>query len=205
MADSFKIKGSSSDGNSTLKIGQDNIKELAAGIDMNNTKIGNMAEVIFTSRKADGSVSNNSASDLGINTNESLTGTTKTEITNDLSQKKDSIARLKDVKSVAAKIGMVQAAKTMTNYVISNYGNWTQDPMAQARINNTMVVAGSATNIIAATAVGGIYGFIAAVVSEGVNFGINAYNRHIELKRSGIDSQIQYSRAGISARTSGGR
>lgn len=208
MADSFKIKGSDFDNNdSTLKIGHQDMKELAKELlRMEGTKFGSMAEVVFTSVDASGNIQNFTGADLGFSASTTLTGVSKTEVVNKniTIQNKDAAA-IKDIKNFAGKLGLIQAGKMAISYGLSSYGNMFQDPLGQAQIQNFQNAIAPANTIAMSTAAGGWIGFIAGVVIEGARFGIDAVNRHIELERNAIGSQIQYARAGINPRNSGGR
>lgn len=208
MADSFKIKGSDFDNNgTTLKIGQQDMKELAKELlRMEGTKYGSMAEVLFTSVDVSGNIQNFTGADLGFSASTTLTGVSKTEVVNKniTIQNKDA-ASIKNIKSFAGQLGLIQAGKMAISYAVSNYGNLFQDPLGQAQIQNFQNAIAPVNTIAMSTAAGGWWGFAAGVVIEASRFGIDAVNRRFELERNAIGSQIQYARAGINSRNSGGR
>ena len=207
MADPLKISRLDYPVGDTLKIGQSDMKEIATELlKMSGTKYGSLAEVIFTVGNADGSMYNISGSEMGFSASNTLTGVSKTEVVNkNITLQNKDAASIKDIKNFAAQLGIIQASKTVGNYALSNFGNWSQDPLVQAEINNLRTGFSPFANIAVGAKVGGWVGAIAAAVAEGTRFGLNALDRHIELERSNINSQINFARAGINTRTSGGR
>ena len=207
MADPLRISRLDYPVGDTLKIGQSDMKEIASELlKMSGTKYGSLAEVIFTVGNADGSMYNISGSEMGFSASNTLTGVSKTEVVNkNITLQNKDAASIKDIKSFAAQLGIIQAGKTIANYALSNYGNWSQDPVAQAEIDNLRTGASPFANIAVGAKVGGWVGAVAAAFAETIKFGINFHSRRIELERSSINSQINFARAGINTRTSGGR
>lgn len=178
-------------------------------LSMENIKEGSFAQVTFKMFNADGSSYDYRADDLGLSASNSLTGVSSGNIVQENSVTNVSVnknaARIKDIKNFAGKIGLIQMGKTMVNYAISSYGNWTQDPLAQAEIDNIRTSVQPLSNIGMGAAVGGWIGAVAAAVAETGSLIMDAIDTNINLKRQGIQSKINQRRLGINPLNSGGR
>lgn len=208
MADSLKINRLDNyPVGDTLKIGQSDMQKIASELlKMEGTKYGSLAEVIFSVGNADGSMYNISGSEMGLSASNTLTGVTKTEIVNkNITLQNKDAASINNIRSFAGKLGAAALARTGVSFALSNYGNWTQDPLAQMDINNLKAAAQPVANIAMATAAGGLVGFIAGVISEGVSYGIDFANTQVELHRNSMQSAINRKRVGINVTNSGGR
>lgn len=105
-------------------------------------------------------------------------------------------ARTEALAEKTAKMGSTSKAiaihmgKQALSYAVSNYGNLTGDYIGQARINETLEVAG----LIGMAVAGGWVGVAAAVGSVA----IKAVNRYVEVKKSEIQSNAMRIRTGAS-------
>lgn len=90
----------------------------------------------------------------------------------------------------ASKAIAVHMGKQALSYAVSNYGNLTGDYIGQARINETLEVAG----LIGMAVAGGWVGVAAAVGS----LAIKAVNRYVDVKKSEIHSNAMRIRTGAS-------
>ena len=90
----------------------------------------------------------------------------------------------------ASKAIAVHMGKQALSYAVSNYGNLTGDYIGQARINETLEVAG----LIGMAVAGGWVGVAAAVGSVA----IKAVNRYVDVKKSEIQSNAMRIRTGAS-------
>lgn len=90
----------------------------------------------------------------------------------------------------ASKTIAIHMGKQALSYAVSNYGNLTGDYIGQARINETLEVAG----LIGMAVAGGWVGVAAAVGS----LAIKAVNRYVDVKKSEIHSNAMRIRTGAS-------
>lgn len=90
----------------------------------------------------------------------------------------------------ASKTIAIHMGKQALSYAVSNYGNLTGDYIGQARINETLEVAG----LIGMAVAGGWVGVAAAVGSVA----IKAVNRYVDVKKSEIQSNAMRIRTGAS-------
>lgn len=89
----------------------------------------------------------------------------------------------------ASKAIAIHMGKQALNYALSNYGNLTGDYIAQARISETLELAG-----LIAMAASGPVGMVAAAG----NVAIKAFNRYIDVRKSEIQSNAMRIRTGAS-------
>lgn len=177
---------------------------------LENIKTGTGAFVLFSSnvsnQYSNGNTLSYDTTTVGVSAGSSFTGVTTKQtnvsITNEVNK---GAITLRGVRSFAGSLGALAAARTVMNYALSTYGDRHQDPLAQAELNNVMNGISPFASIGMGAAAGGWIGAIAAGLGEITKFGINAVNRSAELKKSSISSQINYARAGISTRSTGGR
>ncbi len=90
----------------------------------------------------------------------------------------------------AINTALVSLGKRALDYGLSNYGNLTGDHIGQARINETLEVAG----LIGMAVAGGWVGVAAAVGAVA----IKAVNRYVDVKKSEIQSNAMRIRTGAS-------
>ena len=90
----------------------------------------------------------------------------------------------------ASKAIAIHMGKQALSYAMSNYGNLTGDYIGQARINETLEVAG----LIGMAVAGGWVGVTAAVGAVA----IKAVNRYVDVKKSEIQSNAMRIRTGAS-------
>lgn len=178
-------------------------------LSMENIKEGSFAQVTFKMFNADGSSYDYRADDLGLSASSSLTGVSSGNIVQENNVTNVNVnknaASIKNIRSFAGRLGLAQAIRTGVNFALSNYGNWTQDPLAQIDINNMKAAAQPVANIAMSTAAGGLVGFIAGVVSEGTSYLMDFINTQVELHRNSAQSAINRKRVGINVTNSGGR
>lgn len=89
----------------------------------------------------------------------------------------------------ASKAIAIHMGKQALNYALSNYGNLTGDHITQARISETLELAG-----LIAMAASGPVGMVAAAG----NVAIKAFNRYIDVRKSEIQSNAMRIRTGES-------
>lgn len=87
----------------------------------------------------------------------------------------------------ASKAIAIHMGKQALNYALSNYGNLTGDHITQARISETLELAG-----LIAMAASGPVGMVAAAG----NVAIKAFNRYIDVRKSEIQANALKVRTG---------